>query len=118
MIIGGTTIVKLLFERNRNALIIVYGDYNSTRINSGARKVDPRAILTERELIIFILLAEGRTVKEVGEMLGVTEKRIGNRAVTIRRKLSIPRNQFTTFAQEHYLFVQAPVRPTRLYSRF
>ncbi|KPK49495.1 MAG: hypothetical protein AMS22_13585 [Thiotrichales bacterium SG8_50] len=161
----GTTIVDLLRERNRSAQIIVYSDYDSTPIisgayeagargyvtssseeqllleaintvanggiyfepgvaeelaifyTSGARKVDPRELLTERELTIFILLAEGRTVKEVGEMLGVTEKSVGNRAVTIRRKLCIPRDQFTSFALEHNLIDQEPVRPTRLNSR-
>ena len=38
---------------------------------------------------------------EVAEMLDVTEKSIGNRAVTVRRKLRIPRDQFTTYALEH-----------------
>jgi DNA-binding NarL/FixJ family response regulator len=70
---------------------------------SGARKIDPRSILTERELTIFTLLAEGRSPKTVADMLGVTEKSIANRAVTIRHKLHIPRTQFTAFAIEHSL---------------
>ncbi|MGI9295883.1 MAG: response regulator [Pseudomonadales bacterium] len=158
----GTTIVDLLRERNRRARIIVYSEYESVPIisgayeagarayvnkssepellleainvvsedniyfapgvaeqlaifyTSGARQVDPRNILTERELTIFVLLAEGHTVKEVGALLGVTGKSIGNRAVTIRQKLHIPRDQFTSFAQEHNLIETEPARPVRL----
>lgn len=70
---------------------------------SGARKIDPRSILTERELTIFTLLAEGRSVKAVADLIGVTVKSVANRAVTIRHKLHIPRTQFTAFAIEHSL---------------
>ena len=80
---------------------------------SGARKIDPRSILTERELTIFTLLAEGRSTKEVADLLGVTEKSIANRAVTIRHKLHIPRTQFTAFAMEHNLIESERTLPAR-----
>lgn len=70
---------------------------------SGAREEDPRQRLNERELSIFVMLAEGFDHAEIGQHLGITEKTVANRAVTIRHKLGIRREDFTSYAANHQL---------------
>ena len=70
---------------------------------SGVRDQDPRQRLNERELAIFVMLAEGVEHAEIGRRLGITEKTVANRAVTIRHKLGIRREDFTSYAANHQL---------------
>lgn len=69
---------------------------------SGAKR-DPRQVLTQRELVIFAMLAEGRTPSEIAEKLGLSSKSVSNRAFTIRRKLGIDRSDFLRLALEYHL---------------
>lgn len=69
---------------------------------SGA-KLDPRQVLTQRELVIFTMLAEGRTPSEIAEKLGLSSKSVSNRAFTIRHKLGIDRSDFLRLALEYHL---------------
>ena len=47
--------------------------------------------LTERDLEIMRLLAEGRSLAEIAEALGIGYKTVANACSTIKAKLGVPR---------------------------
>jgi two-component system, NarL family, invasion response regulator UvrY len=50
----------------------------------GAQGADP---LTEREIALLRMLAEGRSIKEIAHLLGVSDKTVANAQSLLRRKL-------------------------------
>ncbi len=64
---------------------------------------NPRLLLSDTELKIFIMLAEGKNNLEVAQTMGVGERSIANRATTIRHKLRIERTDFTLTALKYHL---------------
>jgi len=67
------------------------------------KEKDPREELTEKELEIFTLLAEGKDNEQVAEELKLTEKSVANRALEIRRKLGIRMTSFEWVARKYDL---------------
>ncbi|KPJ91994.1 MAG: hypothetical protein AMJ53_10270 [Gammaproteobacteria bacterium SG8_11] len=62
---------------------------------------DPREVLTERDLEIFTMVAEGHTNEEIAEALDVTEKSVANRISEIRKKLGIRMTSFEWIARKY-----------------
>ncbi len=67
------------------------------------KEVDPRAVLTEKELIIFTRLAEGKSNEEIAEELGLTTKSVANRALDIKNKLGVRYTSFEWIARKYNL---------------
>lgn len=72
-------------------------------IAGGRAGASPRDLLTDRQLLIFRMVAEGLTRDEVAERLGLQRRSIGNYLGAIRRRLNIPREHFRSHAIEHRL---------------
>jgi two-component system, NarL family, invasion response regulator UvrY len=53
--------------------------------------LNPRGVLTERQLDVFRLQATGRTVSEIATALQVAERTVSNDAAAIKMKLSVQR---------------------------
>ena len=70
---------------------------------SGAHLSHPKHRLTDGELKLFILLAGGMTRDEAAKRLGIEPRTAGNKAVTIRKKLGIERDEFKRVAEEYDL---------------
>lgn len=75
----------------------------ATHFVSGAYRSNPKHVLSSGEMKIFLLLAEGATQMDVAQQLGIGKSSVGNRAVTIRKKLGIERDDFKRVAQEYDL---------------
>ncbi len=55
---------------------------------------DPHAVLTERELQIFLLLASGKAASQVARQFKLSPITISNHAVVIRKKIGCSRSDF------------------------
>lgn len=76
----------------------------------GPGKPTPRG-LTDRQLSILVMVARGRTNRQIGEVLGVSERTIRNHMRTILRKLSSSdRTQAVVIAIEHG-WIPIPIEP-------
>lgn len=65
---------------------------------------DPFEVLTPGEMKLYVKLAEEKeSIQQIAADLGLTEKAVRNRSVTIRHKLGIPRKQFARYARKHKL---------------
>ena len=78
-------------------------------VSGGRADASPRRLLTDRQLTVFQMIAEGVGVTEVAERLRVNRRTVGNHLVAIRRRLNIPREHFRSCAIEHRLI--DPLRP-------
>ena len=68
------------------------------------RDVDPRERLSERELKVFILAAQGMTHVEIAKEMGLSVRTIGNVFVTIKDQLGVERPaDITLMALRHML---------------
>lgn len=72
-------------------------------VDSGRADASPRRLLTNRQLAIFRLIAEGYEVSEVADRLQLNPRTVGNHMVAIRRRLNITRSQFRACAVKHRL---------------
>lgn len=64
----------------------------------------PQALLDERELQIFVLMAEGLTNQEIADQLQLSSKTISNTSQTIKEKLQVQRAaDITRLALRHGL---------------
>lgn len=64
----------------------------------------PQSLLDERELQIFVLMAEGLTNQEIAERLDLSSKTISNTSQTIKEKLGVQRAaDITRLAVKHGL---------------
>lgn len=72
-------------------------------VDGGRADASPRRLLTNRQLAIFRLIAEGYEVSEVADRLQLSPRTVGNYLVAIRRRLNIPRSQFRACAVKHRL---------------
>jgi two-component system invasion response regulator UvrY len=54
-----------------------------------ATESDPLAQLTPREFEIFLLLADSKTVNQIGEMLSLSPKTVGHHCTSVKNKLDI-----------------------------
>jgi len=70
---------------------------------TGITQQHPRTLLSPEELKIFIMLANKMPIPDIAGSLSISEKSVRNRAVTIRHKLSISRDNFTKHARYHKL---------------
>lgn len=70
---------------------------------TGITQQHPRTLLSPEELKIFIMLANKTPIPQIAGSLSISEKSVRNRAVTIRHKLSISRDNFTKHARYHKL---------------
>lgn len=68
-----------------------------------ADREDPRTVLTEKELELFVMLAEGVRLEGARERLGVTTKSISNRVASIRKALNCVDADFTRIAIKYGL---------------
>jgi len=64
---------------------------------------DPRQRLTKKEFEIFKYLAMNKSVSEVAEILGISEKTIQNRSWDIGKKLNRKRHEFAEVAKRYYI---------------
>jgi len=62
---------------------------------------DPRLFISKKELEIFKYLANNKTVAEIAELMGISEKTIHNRAWDIGRKLNVKRHEFAEVARRY-----------------
>ena len=81
-------------------------------VSGGPADASPRRLLTNRQLSIFRMIAEGYSVTEVTDELQLNPRTVRNYLVAIRRRLKIPREHFRSCAMEHRL-----IDPMKLPSR-
>ena len=72
-------------------------------VSGGRADASPRRVLTNRQLTIFRMIAEGFSVTEVADRLQLNPRTVANHLVEIRRRLKIPREHFRSCAIEHRL---------------
>jgi DNA-binding NarL/FixJ family response regulator len=70
---------------------------------SGAKHLDPRSVLSEKEFTIFVMTAQGRAVPEIAAATDLSEKSVRNRVITIRHRLNIERADFRAVADSYSL---------------
>lgn len=78
-----------------------------TRVREAERKADEDAFreLTDREMDVLILLAKGKTNAEIGKLLNLSEKTVGNYVGNMFDKLHLNnRIELAAYAYEHHLF--------------
>ena len=78
-----------------------------TRVREAERKADEDAFrdLTDREMDVLIHLAKGKTNAEIGELLNLSEKTVGNYVGNMFGKLHLSnRIELAAYAYEHHLF--------------
>lgn len=78
-----------------------------SRVREAERKSEEDAFrdLSDREMDVLVLLARGRTNAEIGHLLNLSEKTVGNYVSTILDKLHLAnRIELATYAVEHHLF--------------
>lgn len=68
-------------------------DHVVRHVLSGEASHAPEEVLTDRELQVFQLIGEGKTIEEVAEMLARSPKTIGNHVDSVRRKLKVRSRQ-------------------------
>jgi DNA-binding NarL/FixJ family response regulator len=74
---GGTYVTPLL------------GDLISTLLTGGTQQKHREATLTSRQLEVLRLLAEGRTMKEIGQLLNITTRTTESHKYEIMRSLGL-----------------------------
>jgi DNA-binding NarL/FixJ family response regulator len=79
-------------------------------VASGAESVtDAPAGLTERELAVLLLVAQGKTNKAIAQQLAVTERTVEFHVGNVRRKLAVAsRVEVAVWAKEHGLLTETP----------
>jgi len=78
-----------------------------SRVRELDRKSEEDAFreLSDREMDVLVHLARGRTNVEIGQLLGLSEKTVGNYVGTMFEKLHFNnRIELATYAVEHHLF--------------
>lgn len=77
------------------------------RVREAERKADEDAFrdLTDREMDVLIHLAKGKTNAEIGSLLNLSEKTVGNYISNIFEKLHLTnRIELAAYAYQHHLF--------------
>ncbi|MEW6401280.1 MAG: response regulator transcription factor [Chloroflexota bacterium] len=78
-----------------------------SRVREAERKADEDAFrdLSNREMDVLVHLAKGRTNAEIGRLLNLSEKTVGNYVSTMFEKLHLSnRIELAAYAYEHHLF--------------
>lgn len=78
-----------------------------SRVREAERKADEDAFrdLTDREMDVLIHLAKGKTNSEIGTLLNLSEKTVGNYVGNMFEKLHLNnRIELAAYAYEHHLF--------------
>jgi DNA-binding NarL/FixJ family response regulator len=78
-----------------------------SRVREAERKADEDAFrtLSDREMDVLVHLAKGKTNAEIGTILNLSEKTVGNYVSNIFGKLSLNnRIELAAYAYEHHLF--------------
>ena len=78
-----------------------------SRVREVERKADEDAFrdLSDREMDVLIHLAKGKTNAEIGELLNLSEKTVGNYVSNIFEKLHVSnRIELAAYAYEHHLY--------------
>ncbi|HEX6034245.1 MAG TPA: response regulator transcription factor [Anaerolineales bacterium] len=78
-----------------------------SRVREAERKADEDAFrdLSDREMDVLIHLAKGKTNAEIGALLNLSEKTVGNYVSNILEKLQLNnRIELAAYAYEHHLF--------------
>jgi DNA-binding NarL/FixJ family response regulator len=78
-----------------------------TRVREAERKADEDAFreLTDREMDVLIHLAKGKTNAQIGSLLNLSEKTVGNYVGNMFDKLHLNnRIELAAYAYEHHLF--------------
>jgi DNA-binding NarL/FixJ family response regulator len=78
-----------------------------SRVREAERKADEDAFraLSDREMDVLIHLAKGKTNAEIGRILNLSEKTVGNYVSTMFEKLYLNnRIELAAYAYEHHLF--------------
>lgn len=78
-----------------------------TRVRETERKADEDAfrILTDREMDVLVHLAKGKTNAEIGRLLHLSEKTVGNYVGNMFEKLHLNnRIELAAYAYQHHLF--------------
>ena len=78
-----------------------------TRVREAERKADEDAfrLLSDREMDVVVHLARGRTNAEIGGLLNLSEKTVGNYVSAMFEKLHLNnRIELAAYAYEHHLF--------------
>ena len=101
---------QLAHPRDRHYPGSLAADLADYYIGGGRADASPRRLLTARQLSIFRMVADGRTVKDVATTLGLNRRTVGNHLLAIRRRLNIPREHFRSCAIEHRLIDPAQTR--------
>ncbi len=70
---------------------------------SADKELDPREVLSAKELAIFKLIALGKPNPAIAQELGITAKSVANRTLDIRRKLGIRLTSFEWIARKYNL---------------
>ncbi|MDX8404667.1 MAG: LuxR C-terminal-related transcriptional regulator, partial [Mariprofundus sp.] len=61
----------------------------AAQMQAGSRDIDPMEALTTREFEVFSMLAVGRSVDEVAELLHLSNKTVGAHRTSIMKKLGL-----------------------------
>lgn len=78
-----------------------------SRVREAERKAEEDAFrnLSDREMDVLVPLARGRTNAEIGTLLNLSEKTVGNYVSNMFEKLSLKnRIELAAYAYEHHLF--------------
>lgn len=78
-----------------------------SRVREAERKAEEDAFrdLSDRELDVLVNVAKGKTNREIGLILNLSEKTVGNYVSTILEKLRMNnRIELATYAVQHHLF--------------
>lgn len=78
-----------------------------SRVREGERQADEDAfrLLSDREMDVLVPLARGRTNAEIGQLLNLSEKTVGNYIGSMFEKLHVNnRIELAAYAYEHHLF--------------
>ncbi|HET7143545.1 MAG TPA: response regulator transcription factor [Anaerolineales bacterium] len=78
-----------------------------TKVRAAERKAEEDAFrdITDREMDVLLHLAKGRTNAEIGKLLNLSEKTVGNYVGNMFEKLHLNnRIELATYAYEHHLF--------------
>lgn len=78
-----------------------------TRVRKAERKAEEDAFrnITDREMDVLLHLAKGKTNAEIGKLLNLSEKTVGNYISTMFEKLHLNnRIELAAYAYEHHLF--------------
>lgn len=78
-----------------------------TKVRAAERKAEEDAFrdITDREMDVLLRLAKGRTNAEIGRLLNLSEKTVGNYVGNMFEKLHLNnRIELATYAYEHHLF--------------